>query len=227
MNQSIVHSDGPILLVGGADCDNRQLISLLETVKAVVGVDRGADRLQALGVRPDAVIGDLDSVSAATRDALPTHLVHHIAEQDSTDFDKALRNVTAPLVLGAGFLGSRLDHQLAAMTVLVRRAGRRAVLVGDRDLVMLAPPDLWLDLPLGSRLSLFPMRAVSGRSDGLRWPIDGLRFAPDGAVGTSNEVTGPVRLRFDTPGMLLILPVRALSAVQAGLALCPDGWPAP
>jgi len=30
------------------------------------------------------------------------------------------------------------------------------------------------------------MAAVQGRSGGLRWPIDGLPFAPDGRIGTSN-----------------------------------------
>ncbi len=38
-------------------------------------------------------------------------------------------------------------------------------------------------------------------------------------IGTSNAVSqGPVRLRFEAPGMLVILPITQLRAALAGLA---------
>jgi thiamine pyrophosphokinase len=52
--------------------------------------------------------------------------VHHLPEQDTTDFEKCLYSVAAPLLLGVGFLGGRADHHLAAMNVLVRYADRRS-----------------------------------------------------------------------------------------------------
>ena len=33
-----------------------------------------------------------------------------ITEQDSTDFEKCLRRISAPEILGFGFLGARVDH---------------------------------------------------------------------------------------------------------------------
>ena len=66
----------------------------------------------------------------------------------------------------------------------------------------------------GTRLSLFPMAPVTGRSTGLRWPVDGIGLAPNGHVGTSNQALGgPVTLSFDGPGMLVILPLVALGQV--------------
>ena len=77
-----------------------------------------------------------------------------------------------------------------------------------------------LTLPVGSRISLYPLAPVSGHSTGLRWEIDGLAFAPDGMIGTSNEVAAPrVTLRFDAPKMLVILPVRSLRAALIGLGV--------
>ena len=61
------------------------------------------------------------------------------------------------------------------------------------------------------------MAELTGRSDGLRWPLDGLTFAPDGRVGTSNEVIGPVRLDFDRPGMLVVTPRAGLASVMTAL----------
>jgi thiamine pyrophosphokinase len=102
------------------------------------------------------------------------------------------------------------------MAVLAR-SPRRCVLVAPHDVVFAARGDVSLDLVPGTRVSLFPMAAVTGRSEGLAWPIEGLNFRPDGRIGTSNEATGPVRMRLDGSGMLVILPRIALGVVVAAL----------
>ena len=118
MNDPIVFYDEPVLLVGGAVGDNSQLSGLLNEFQTVVAADSGADWLMAVGRTPDALIGDLDSVSSQTRVAIPADHVHHIAEQDSTDFDKGIRSFSAPMSVGIGSLGGQVDHLLAAITVL-------------------------------------------------------------------------------------------------------------
>jgi thiamine pyrophosphokinase len=183
----------------------------------IVAADGGALACLEAGLVPDAVIGDLDSLGAAAS-SIPPGRLHRVTEQDTTDFDKCLRNVSAPLVLAFGVTAPRIDHTLAVCTTLVQRAEVRAVAVGETDLLFHAPRRLALDLPSGSRLSLFPMAPVTGRSTGLRWPIDGIDFAPAGRTGTSNEVAGPVRLEFDGPGMVVITPREALAQVSAALA---------
>jgi thiamine pyrophosphokinase len=92
------------------------------------------------------------------------------------------------------------------------------LLLTPEDVSFAVPPQIRLNLRAGDRLSLFPMMPVSGCSTGLRWPIDGIAFAPDGMIGTSNEVAeGPVQLRLDRPGMLAILPRGRLDAALTGL----------
>ena len=223
----ILRSPRPVLLIGGGAVRADRILHLTGLAGAVAAADGGADSLRRAGIRPDAVVGDLDSISAEALAALPGEVVHRIAEQDSTDFDKCLRHITAPLILGYGFLGARVDHQLAAMTVLARYPERRCVLIGEEDVLTLCPPDIALDLAPGSRISLFPLGPVAGRSTGLRWPISGIDFDPTGRVGTSNEVSGPVRLFFDAPRMLLILPVRTLEPLLAALCATCASWPAP
>lgn len=215
----IVETTAGIILAGGAPFSATLLALARAYADEIIAADGGADRLLRLGVTPRAVIGDLDSISAAARERLSDRLFP-IAEQVTTDFDKALRSVVAPYVLALGFQGARLDHGLAVLNTLVRNPDRRVLVLGARDVIFHAPARLALTLPVGSRLSLFPMAAVTGSSGGLRWPIDGLQFAPDGMTGTSNEVAeAVVRLEFDGPGMLVILPVRQLPAVLR--SLCP------
>lgn len=216
MNQVIVESLQGVTLAGGGPFGKAALARALRFAPRIVGADGGADRLLALGVEPEAVIGDFDSISAVAQARLAGRLFP-IAEQETTDFDKALRSIAAPFVLGLGFAGARLDHGLAVLNALVRAPTRRALILSPQDVTFLAPLEMELALPLGTRLSLYPMGAVEGESAGLRWPLQGLRFAPDGMIGTSNEVSGPVRLRFSAAKMLVILPVRYLPAALRGL----------
>lgn len=220
MNDPIVFSDAPILLAGGGEFRHADLILAQSWARRAVAADSGALVLLRHGVTPEAVIGDFDSLPAATRAALPAGSLHHIAEQDSTDFDKCLRNIRAPLILGLGFLGARVDHQLSVFNRLAARPDRPCILIGREDVVFHAPARLTLELAEGVRVSLFPMRPVTGRSEGLRWPIAGLDFAPGGRVGTSNEASADqVTLEMDRPGMLVILPRDCLAAaVKAVLA---------
>lgn len=225
MSRAIVESKTGVTLVGGGPVGAATLARALALAPRLVAADGGANALLRHGHVPEAVIGDLDSLSAAARAALPPGRLHHIAEQETTDFDKALRSIEAPFVLAVGFAGAWTDHGLAVFNTLVRHPGRRCLVLGPHDLCFLAPPELRLALRPGSRLSLFPLGPVTGESTGLRWPIDGIAFAPDGPVGTSNVVARrEVRLSLAAPRMLAILPRPALPAVLAGLAQAPH-WP--
>lgn len=226
MNDAIVFSDEPVLLVGGAGGDNRQLLQLLDEIGIAIAADSGADWLRSVGRIPDALIGDLDSVSEDTRAAMPPGAVHHIAEQDSTDFDKAVRSIAAPVIVGIGFLGGVVDHLLSAMTVLARYPDRAIVLVGETDVVAHLPPQIDLPLASGTRVSLYPMREVMGMSTGLHWPIDGLKFSPATRTGTSNRADGPVTLSMQGAGMLIILPVSQRGVLQRALTQADGSWPA-
>ncbi len=217
--------DGAVTLVGGAPFAGGDLRAALARAPTLAAADSGADRARALGLEPEIVIGDMDSLSPEGRAALGDRVLP-IPEQDSTDFEKCLTRIAAPLVLAVGFAGARLDHALAVFNTLARCPDRRCVVLGDGDAATLCPPRIALDLDPGTRVSLFPMAPVTGRSAGLTWPIDGIAFAPGGAIGTSNRATGPVRLEMDAPGMLLMVPPGARDALLAGLDAAPR-WPAP
>lgn len=217
-NAAIVRHPVGVTVLGGGRLAEGALERALARAPALVAADGAAAAALAAGYRPEAVIGDFDSLSPGVRAALPPGRLHHVAEQDSTDFEKCLARVAAPLVLAVGVTGARTDHELAVFNALVR-SPHACLVLGERDLVAALPPgrEIALDVPAGTRVSLFPMGAVSGRSEGLAWPIGGIGFAPDGRVGTSNRATGPVRLEMDAAGMLLILPLAQLDAAIRAL----------
>jgi thiamine pyrophosphokinase len=219
MKSPIVQSTCGVTLAGGGPFSGRDLKLALARAPLPVAADGGADRLLRFGVMPEAVIGDMDSLSAAAKARIPQAHQHLLAEQLTTDFDKALRSIEAPLVLALGFAGARLDHGLAAFTTLVARAERRCILIGPKDVAFAAPAKLVLQMRPGEPLSLFPLARVTGRSEGLEWPIAGIGFAPDGMIGTSNRVVASkVVLEFDVGGMLVILPRKRLDAAIRALS---------
>ncbi|WP_212524463.1 thiamine diphosphokinase [Actibacterium sp. MT2.3-13A] len=218
MTSLIVQTNEMVTLLGGGAMDPGDLEVALSHAPLLVAADGGADRALAEGLMPEAVIGDFDSLSEEARRVIPAARLHPIAEQETTDFDKCLRLVEAPLLLGVGFLGARLDHKLAALAGLTRAPGRRCILIGGSDIVFLCPPELRIELEPGSRLSLFPMGPVRGESRGLKWPIRGIDFLPGGRIGTSNRVEGGVvELSMAAPLMLVIVPRAGLGAAISAL----------
>ena len=61
----------------------------------IIAADGGANAARALGLVPDLIIGDLDSVTAATRRAFAGVRTLHIRRQDNTDIEKALDYIRA------------------------------------------------------------------------------------------------------------------------------------
>ncbi|WP_299854306.1 thiamine diphosphokinase [uncultured Roseobacter sp.] len=228
MNNKIVDEFEAVTLVGGGAVGPEDLQAALALAPVCVAADSGADVVLAAGIELTAVIGDMDSISPEAQAQIPTPRFHKIPEQMSTDFDKALRNISAPVVLAVGFCGRRIDHQLGVLHTLVMRPDVACLLLGDEDVIFLCPPAIEIPMAPGTRVSLFPMGEVRGVSQGLEWPIEGLTFSPTGTSGTSNRATGDLRLEVDAPLMLCILPRRFLAAVTERLAALPDHarWPA-
>ena len=213
----LLRSAGPVTLVGAGPATGADLAAALALAPEAVAADGGAGHPLPDGHAFRAVIGDLDSLEPSVAVAVRAKgvPVHRVVEQDTTDLEKCLYSVAAPLVIGVGFLGGRLDHELAALSALLRFADRPVVLLGRGEICFALPPTFDLVLPAGTRVSIFPLAPVTGLAgSGLRWDTAGLTLAPGARIGTSNAATGgPVHLVFDRPGALMILPEDCLPPV--------------
>lgn len=217
MRDDNVQSSQGVTLVGAGLPRRQDIVEALNIAPTLIAADGGANFCVDAGLRPLAVIGDFDSFEDGISGQLDGTRLIRIAEQETTDFEKCLERIAAPFIVATGFSSGRVDHTMATWAVLARRLGPPTVVLSEEDVVFAAPPVLSLSLPVGSRFSLFPFGPVTGRSSGLAWPIDGLTLSPLDRLGTSNRVTGPVRLEFDAPGCLVITPREALGAALAAL----------
>ncbi|MDA1237599.1 MAG: thiamine diphosphokinase [Proteobacteria bacterium] len=198
-----------VTLVGSGPFEEIDLEMCLGLAPNLIAADGGANALFSLGYSSSAIIGDMDSVRA---DAIASHRggFYNVDNQNTTDFEKCLTSISAPKLIGLGFLGGRLDHELANLSALVKFSNQKCVLIGLEDICFLSPLKFEIELPLGERVSLFPMGEVEGLSEGLLYPIKNLVFDPSLKIGTSNEVTDIVSLSFTKRKVLIIIPKKYL-----------------
>ncbi len=202
-----------VTLLGGGEFSARDLREAIDIAPVLVCADGAANDASELGLEPDLIVGDLDSISTAVRERFPEKLVR-IDDQDTTDFDKCLSRVAAPLLVCIGFTGFRLDHELAALASLAKYTTHPALLVTRYEVCFRVPRTLEMQIPENTTVSLFPFSSVSARSKGLKWPLDGLELHPSGMIGTSNLTTGPwLEIRVDQGNLLIMLPRSELQTV--------------
>lgn len=220
-DEPIVESHSPVCLVGGSAIADDAISAVFAHVSAFVGVDGGADHLLAASVTPVAVVGDLDSLSDRARAAFADRLCY-VPEQSTTDFEKALVRVAAPVVLALGFTGGRIDHVLSVMNVLARFPDRAVILADEDDVCFAARPGRTvLDVEKGTRISLLPLGNATVSVTGVVWPFTAREMAPDGFSSPSNAALGgQVVIDADGPVLVtlprLLLPAALQAAVRAG-----------
>lgn len=198
MDRTTDRRDSAIVLLGGGVLKEGDFGALPDDA-LVIAADSGAGLAEALGLRVDTLIGDMDSIAPtalAALAALGTEVVVHPADKDATDAELALIHAASAgarrlVVLGAG--GGRLDHQLALFSVLFREEldGIELELRLDRSRAypLRAGRTLSVRCRVGSVVGLIPAGGdVHGATaEGLRWPLadESLSFAA--SRGVSNR----------------------------------------
>ncbi len=220
MNPFIVHEKHPVLLIGGAGCTKKVFDQTLISAPILVAADGAAAIALNYGRVPDFVIGDFDSLDPVTIAQIPPERMFPIPEQDHTDFHKCLSRINSPLVLAVGFTGGRIDHELAVYHGLVMNAHQPCIVIGETDICFAVRGGITMDLPKGTRVSLFPMGNCTVSATGLKWSFENLHMAPDHKIGTSNQaIGGGITVTASHSNLLCILPKahldQAMSALQS------------
>ena len=198
-----------VVALGGDLADTALVRARIAGAEFVIAADSGATRLEALGLRPHAVIGDFDSLAAdrvETLRASGVEIVPHPDPQYRTDGQVALelaaaRGASEVILLGVRG-GARIDHSLGNAMFLVAEefasmpitavsgwseaTGAFGLESGwGRDTVTFAgaPSDYVSLIPLGEHVG-----GVS--THGLRWALERADLSLGVPAATSNELVG-------------------------------------
>ena len=205
------------LIIAGGNPVKATVVDRLRHPVFVVAADSGLDEALRLGLTPDLVIGDMDSVSAGALQVAKDRgikIEQHPVAKDATDLELAIDAAAAAGYGQAtiiGGTGGRMAHTLAnAMLLLKERSivldwvTSRATIAAIRE-----GASRVYRRPDGPLLSVL---AVGGPADcesaGLRWPLSGRPLQPGSTRGISNELTAEVAEVAVTGGQVLTVHER-------------------
>lgn len=165
----------------------------------VVAADGGLVYARLLGIAPQLIVGDFDSVSAELLAAYPPHLIQrHAVAKDELDLELALaaaREAGAREVSVLGAFGKRFDQSLAALLIAARLTseGVRIDLHGGRHSAwpLAAGMTIALELAVGTTVSVISLVGDAVvRGVGLTYPLSDRRIPFGTGLGVSNAVAG-------------------------------------
>lgn len=199
------------LLLGGDLTVTPRLIAQVANSR-VIAADSGIRHAGALGLEPEAWVGDFDS-SDAQLQAMMARVPRETfpAEKDRTDgelaVDFAVQKGATELVLVGAFGGARADHAFLHMTMALRlaEAGTKVLLSsGDQEGVPLLVGTHSLDYQPNTLFSVLGFTDMAISIAGARWPLDH-RAVPFGSSLTlSNFVSGSLSVELHSGRALLV-----------------------
>ena len=180
-------------------------IAMPEDEAFVICADGGYAKAAEAGIRPDLVIGDLDSSAGVEiPDDIPVIKLN--VEKDVTDTDSCLNYAVEngfSSIFIIGGLGGRCDHSIANIQNIVRysrikddqgRAPR--IIMADKYNYLFALTDDHVQLPAfaGHKLSLlsFTEKCEGVSVSGVHYPLDNYTLTNTFPLGVSNEFEADV-----------------------------------
>ena len=205
-------------MANGIAPDETTVRRWLDSATRLICADGGARAALSLGLRPDVVVGDLDSLDDAQQAqlaALGCRLAVYPVAKDWTDLELALKlaleeGATEVVILGA--LGGRLDQELAnIMLLLLPELDNVSVrIVDERQEMFVARSEATLAGQPGDIVSLIPWGGdVMGIiTEGLMYPLRDEPLLAGPARGISNMMIGQVARVTLRSGALLVIHAR-------------------
>jgi thiamine pyrophosphokinase len=202
-----------LIIANGASCKKELLDQLLEWAPIVIVLDSAIERVLALNIKVDVLLGDFDNDFDSNyyqEIQYPLEIVH-TPNQDKTDLEKAFdyliqRNIKAVNVVWA--TGKRADHSISNMTNIVRyKNDLKIVLLDDHSKIFVLPKHFEKWYTSKSLISLIPIGTVTGIStQNLFYPLKNETLTLGYRSGNSNHVAqdGIVTIKHKTGDLLLM-----------------------
>ncbi len=187
-----------LLILNGEKVNSTTILKLKDESDFILSADGGTDYCVELGIIPDLVIGDLDSISPKTLDILKKKEVPinvFPIKKDKTDsqlsieylMDKGAEEIT---IIGA--IGSRIDHTLANILLLktIKDKGIKGKIVHNNNIIYIIDDELILDKKNGYFVSIIPIesKGVLVSLKGFEYNLSKVKIDFASTLGVSNFV---------------------------------------
>lgn len=206
-----------IIIANGEFNNKAASLSSLREADQIIAADGGAHHCLAAGIRPDYIVGDMDSITTSLINELRdqgSQIILYPQDKDQTDLELALRLAAEKgfqEVLLLGSYGGRLDQSLANILLLINDEwkGMRFTISNEPDTayLMRGKDELSFQGNAGDIVSLIPLtRTVENVStQGLRWPLERARLKLGSTLSVSNEMLATTAQVQIDAGYLLVI----------------------
>ncbi len=205
-----------IIIFANGDLPNLEKArALLQPDDFIIAADGGTRHALALGVTPNIVIGDLDSITKDERrkiDEAGVEVIKFPADKNETDLELAIQHVASLVpdqILILAALGGRMDQTLANIALLAdfRLSTFDVRLTDSVEEIFFCRDQAKVEGRSGDIVSLIPWQGeVTGVfTENLRWHLHHETLYPEKTRGISNEMTTDIATVQIRSGLLLII----------------------
>ena len=192
-----------------------------------IACDSGFESCLSLGVNPDIVVGDFDSISDDAYKKIENtgaEVIKLNPIKDDTDTEFALRlafkrtkNTDEIYILGG--TGARIDHTLGNISLLGLglKHDREVILVDDRNYIQMLAPGWTLELEkdgkfgqFGKYVSVFPYGGIASgvTMKGFKYPLHRATLEGFNTLTVSNEIVDNFATIHVAEGYLIVCESR-------------------
>ncbi len=203
-----------LIVTGGESPPHQYLRTLSKNAHLIIAADSGLEVCIGAEIEPDLVVGDFDSVERQLLSTIARKkIIEYPEDKDYTDTELAIataREQGADYIVIAGGGAGRLDHLLALRALFNRTRHIDEWHTARETVIYLAGRGIAeFTIEENALVSVFPVaEGASGmRSEGLKWPLDGLVWSR-GEYGVSNRsVASRVSIASGEEPILIVLPL--------------------
>lgn len=206
-----------IVFSGGDSAPPEKIRPFIRSSSLLVAADSGYDSCLSLGVVPDVVIGDFDSIKEPIKGKHRNDIevLTYPKDKDFSDTYLALELVqkrVGKAVLSGGS-GGLMDHLFGNIALFYGTLAP-ALWITAKEYLFLGTEETILKGIPGQRVSVIPLEKTEIDSDGLHWELNGLELSPE-KMSLSN--------RFRSRQVILrLLTGRALIALSYNESFLPE-----
>jgi thiamine pyrophosphokinase len=204
-----------IIFANGHLPDLEKARAIVRADDTVIAADGGTRHALALGLKPDLIIGDLDSIVEEKRRKMESdgvRIAQYHRDKNETDLELAIQHaldLKPEQIIIVAALGGRLDQSLANLALISdERLARLDVRLDDgveeaffcRDQVQVRGKN-------GDVVSLTPWQGMVKviHTENLKWPLHNEILYPEKSRGVSNEMTSDIASIEIESGLLLVI----------------------
>ena len=199
-----------VIFANGELTTGAEAIDCSRAAELIIAVDGGGNHCQRLGIQPDIIVGDLDSIDPEAlfefeQKSISIH--RYPADKDKTDLELAIdlaveKGATQVTIFAA--LGGRWDMSLANLLLLAAPgyAGLELRLFAEATIIGVchAGKAVTVTAPTGSTVSLIPVTgdAAGVSLTGFKYPLSNQTLSHTSTRGISNvlnQQTGKISVQ--------------------------------